>query len=160
MRLVLALAAALVAGATASDHRVGSAGVSVRLPPGWHSLQRLGGLEPKERLVVSSRTIPIRSSQCQVASYAPRRGAVTIVVLEWVAPVEKIRSPPRPRRFTRKNLPLRRGILECYGGFGGSVSFDAHGRHLAAYLMLDRHAPPGLADRARRVLDTLRVARR
>jgi hypothetical protein len=159
MRIGLALVLVLAAGLVASGHRVGSAGVTVRLPPGWHSVKRLGGLDPKERLVVSSKALPLRGSPCQIAYYAPRRDAVSIVVVEW-KPRPDVRLPPRPRRITRSVLGLRRGEIECFGGYGGGVQFREHERNLGVYVMVGLRAPSPLVGRTLAVLSTLRVARR
>jgi len=159
MRAALALVIALVAGLAVSDRRVGSAGVTVALPPGWHSVRLLGGLDPKERLVVSSKALPLRGSPCQIAYYAPRRDAVSIVVVEW-KPRPDVRLPPRPPRLTRSVLGLRRGEIECFGGYGGGVQFREHGRNLGVYVMAGLRAPSALVRRAIAVLSTLRVARR
>jgi hypothetical protein len=159
MRVALVLVLAALAGVAAFSHRVGSAGVTVRLPPGWHSVSRLGGIDPKERLAVSSKSLPLRGSPCQIAYYAPRRDAVSIVVVEW-KPRPDVRLPPRPRRITRRVLGLRRGEIECFGGYGGGVQFREHGRNLGVYVMLGLRARPALERRAIAVLETLRVERR
>jgi hypothetical protein len=81
-------------------------------------------------------------------------------VLEWVRPTPG-RFPPRPRRFTSSNLPVRAPpSLECFAGRGGSLVFADHGRRFDAFVLLGRHARARLADAARAVLDTLEVRRR
>jgi hypothetical protein len=160
--LAVALAALGLVGAAPAPH-AGSAEVTVALPQGWHSIpqmvppkgMRVG--DPVTRIVVASG--PIRFGKgCNVATYAFPSTAVAIVVVEWVQLFKSTRWAPRPRRFTAATLPVRAPpAIECFAGAGGSAQFADHGRHFGAYVLLGAHAPPGLAARARAVLDTLRV---
>jgi hypothetical protein len=163
VRLLVVTAAALVA--TSCGHRVGSEGVTVALPPGWHQLALAPPptpvrTDPVTRLVVGST--PIRFGRgCNDVDYAFAPGGVAIVVLEWVGPTRGARWSPRPRRFTQTTLPVRPApAIECFSGPGGSAEFADHGRRFAAFVLLGRRAPPALAARARAVLDTLRVSGR
>jgi hypothetical protein len=150
----------------APPHRVGSAGVTVALPPGWHSTQPIQGAvtNPLTRFVVSSG--PIRAdptSSCQVSAYAFPRTAVAIVVVEWTKPIAgtaRGTEPPLPRHITAADLRLRPHEIECFAGSGGSIEFAARGHTFAAYVLLGTKAPARLAERARAVLDTLRIAPR
>jgi len=165
----LALGAALVllGMSAAQADRADSAGVTVALPKAWHSLPvpppppgvRVG--DPRTRIVAASGPITVRASGCDIAAYAFPRTAVAVVVVEWVGPTPATRWPRRPRRFTSRTLPVRPPpAIECWAGAGGSAEFADHGRRLAAYVLLGRRASRRLADRARAVLDTLRVAKR
>jgi hypothetical protein len=157
-----------IALAVAAPPRAGSAGVTVALPPGWHSVRPDQGpvTNPLTRLVVSSGPIRwdlIGRCQTQVASYVFPKTAAAIVVVEWTKPIGGMKigaGPGRPRHFTAANLPVRLGQIECFPGRGGSVQFAARGHTFAAYVMLGTKAPARLADRARAVLDTLRIAPR
>jgi hypothetical protein len=149
----------------APPHRVGSAGVTVALPPGWHFTQPVQGAvtNPLTRFVVASGPIRANASPCQVAHYAFPRTAVAIVLVEWTRPIAgtaRGTEPPRPRHFTAASLPLRPQTIECFAGRGGSIEFSARGHTFAAYVLLGTKAPARLADRARAVLDTLRIAPR
>ena len=167
---VVALGAALVLLGTpaAQVHRAGSAGVTVELPRTWHSLPipppppgvRVG--DPRTRIVAASGPIIVRARGCDVAAYAFPRTAVAVVVVEWVGRTPSARWARRPRRFTSKTLRVRPPpAIECWAGAGGSAEFADHGRRFAAYVLLGRAAPRRLAaDRARAVLDSLRVAKR
>jgi hypothetical protein len=169
IRLVIALliapALALPASAEA-PRRVGTAGVTVALPPSWHSTKALQGsvTNPLTRIVASSGPIrPDLTSSCQVAAYAFPKTAVAIVVVEWTKQIGGMKigvGPRRPRRFTAANLPILHPIIECFAGPGGSIQFAARRHSFAAYVMLGRKAPARLADQARAVLDTLRIAPR
>jgi hypothetical protein len=168
LTVLWALLAAWPAGAQA-PRRAGEAGVTVLLPRGWHAAPPDQGsiTNPLTRIVAASA--PIRwdltsACQTQVADYAFPATAVAIVVVEWTRPLGGLKigaGPRRPHRFTAANLPLRRPpAIECFDGPGGSIQFAARGRSFAAYVLLGRRAPRHLADRARAVLDTLRVAPR
>ncbi|HZO96862.1 MAG TPA: hypothetical protein VFB42_05780 [Gaiellaceae bacterium] len=165
--LALATAAAL-AGAgpvAASGARVGTAGVTVALPAGWHAWEPPARpapvTDPATRVVAVSAPFRFAAAGCQVAAYAFPPGAAAIVVVEWVRLGASDRWAPRPARFTRKTLPLRPPpAVECFDGAGGSVQFAERGRRFGAYLLAGRTARPALVERARAVLDTLRVAGR
>jgi hypothetical protein len=159
LRLAVPLAAlALVA----PGQRVGQAGVTVELPRGWHAIPSAAAPasqnDPATRIAAASGPISFGHGCGQLDYRFPSTG-VAVVVLEWVR--LKPALPPRPARFTQKTLPVRSPpALECFAGAGGSVEFADHGRRLDAFVLLGRHASAALADRARAVLDTLRVARR
>jgi hypothetical protein len=157
--VALAVAAVGLVGAAPTPHS-GSAGVTVALPRGWHSIQQVvlpyAGDDPVARIVVASG--PIGFSQKGCATYAFPSSAVAIVVVEWVKLGRAAHWAQRPRRFTAKTLAVRPPpAIECFAGAGGSAQFADHGRHFGAYVLLGAHAPPGLAARARAVLDTLQV---
>ena len=153
-------------GAAAPPTRVGSAGVTVVLPAGWHTWRPLPGLapsvtDPLTRVVAISAPLRFAPHGCLVAAYAFPATAVALVVVEWTRLGRNDRWPPRPPRFTSTNFPLHAPpAIECFGGPGGSIEFADHGRHFGAYLLAGRRAPHQLVERARAVLDTLRVARR
>ena len=134
------------------------------LPQGWSSIPQM--VPPKDtqvgdpvtRIVVASAPISFGTG-CNVATYVFPSTAVALVVVEWVRLSKTARWPARPHRFTATTLPVQAPpAIECFAGAGGSVQFADHGRHFGAYLLLGRNASPTLADRARGVLDTLRVA--
>jgi hypothetical protein len=158
-----------VALVAAAPPRAGSAGVTVALPPGWHSTKPVQGAvtNPLTRLAVASGPIrPRLTGGCdaQVADYAIPRTAVAIVLVEWTKPIGGMKigvGQPRPRRFTTANLPIHRApIIECWPGGGGSVEWAERGHTFAAYVLLGTRAPAHLADAARAVLDTLRISTR
>ena len=158
-----------VALAVAAPPRAGSGGVTVALPPGWHSTKPDQGAitKPLTRIVVSSGPIQPRltgTCHAQVADYAFPATAVAIVVVEWTKPIGGMKigvGPRRPRHFTAANLPIHRPpIIECFAGPGGSAQWAERGHSFAAYVLLGRRAPAALAARARAVLDTLRVSPR
>jgi hypothetical protein len=166
--LALAAVAALLApGSLGAAHsaRVGTAGVTVVLPARWHAWEPPGNLppvtDPRTRLVAVSAPFRFASRGCDVSAYAFPQDAVAIVVVEWVRIGRDERWRPRPSRFTATTLRLDPPpAIECFGGPGGSVEFADHGRRLGAYLLAGRTAGKALVDRARSVLDTLRVTNR
>ncbi|MEJ7569330.1 MAG: hypothetical protein WKF41_13815 [Gaiellaceae bacterium] len=151
-------------GASASfadPRRAGSAGMTVELPAGWHTVMPTGGniIDPLTRIVVSSSPVRARPVVCQVARYAPAATGVSLVVVEWQR--SDGQRGGRPPWFTRRSLPLQPApALECHDGPGGSVHFNDRGRIVGAYVLLGKDAPSDLADQARRVLETLVVERR
>jgi hypothetical protein len=153
---ILLLAAALP--------RTGSGGVTVALPPGWHSTKPDDGrvTQPITRLVVSSGPIrPSLTRDCQVSAYDFPANAVAVVVVEWTEPIGGMKlgtGPRRPRHFAFAIRPPP--SIECWPGPGGGTEWAEHGRSFAAFVLLGRRAPRRLAARALAVLDTLRVARR
>ena len=163
------LAVVLAALVVAAPPRAGSGGVTVALPPGWHSTTPGQGryLQPRTRIVVSSGPIhsDLRSvCQTQIASYTFPSTAVAIVVVEWTQQIGGMKighGLRRPRHFTAANLPIHRPpIIECFSGAGGSAQWVERGHTFGAYVLLGRKAPAALATSARAVLDTLRVAAR
>ena len=134
-----------------------AAGLAVQLPAGWHALRMPPTpspvVDPLTRVVVSSAPIRWNDRPCQVAQFAPRSAAVTVVVLEWRRRYPATRWPPR----SREPVPLRLGELECYGGWGGGITFGDRGRHLGLYVMADRRARRTLVRRAQAVARSLRL---
>ena len=158
---VLALSVGSEAGAGRAE-RVGVAGVSIALPPGWQAMPRStypSQNDPVTRIVASSGAIRFGRG-CGDLDYVFPSTGVAIVVLEWVRPTPGVFSP-RPRRFTATTLPVRQPpALECFKGPGGGAQFSARGRRFAVFVLLGRRAPASLASQARAVLDTLEVAKR
>jgi hypothetical protein len=113
------------------------------------------------RVVAISAPFHFAPGGCLVAAYAFPSTAVALVVVEWTRLGRNDRWSPRPPHFTAKTLPLHPPpAIECFAGPGGSLEFADHGRHFAAYVMAGRRAKQRLIDRARAVLDTLRVTPR
>ena len=114
--------------------------------------------DPLTRVVAVSADFHFAARGCQIAAYAFPADAVAVVIVEWVGATPGVRWPARPRHFTSATLPLHPPpAIECFSGPGGSAQFSDHGRRFGAYILLGRRAPPVLADRARALLDTLRV---
>ena len=134
--------------------------MQVELPRGWHASDVAVSAvsDPVVHLVVSSAPLEPAATDCQATSYAVADDAVAVVLLEWRGSET---PPPRlqrlPERLDTLTLPLSRGAVECHAGRGGSVAFVEEGRALAAYVLLGARAPAALADKARELLETLRV---
>lgn len=143
------------------EDRVGSAGVTVELPRGWHTTTPNDGnvTDPVTRLVIASGPIRPEPRGCQVSDYSFPRDAVALIVVEWVDPtVAGGRPRPTPGRFTRAELPLRTPpAIECFEGPGGSEQFVDRARHFGAYVLLGPDARAEFGDAARTALDTLTV---
>ena len=169
MRTFAALVVTVLASSVttaAPERQIGSGGVSVVLPAGWHTWRPLPGLrssvtDPVTRVVAISAPFRFAERGCQVAAYAFPSSAVAVVVLEWIRLGRNDRWAPRPARFTAKSLPLHPPpAIECFAGRGGSIEFAQRGRRFGAYLLAGRHAKQSLVARARAVLDTLQVTAR
>ena len=162
--LLVAVTAAVAAQAqTTPAGSVRTAGVSVVLPTGWHSLKQSAApsrTDPVTRLVVSST--PVRFGRgCNDIDYLFSRSGVALVLVEWVRPTPGARFALRPDRFTGVSLPvIPPPALECFRGRGGSAQFRDHGRRFAAFILVGNEATPALVAKARGVLDTLAVTKR
>jgi hypothetical protein len=159
--LATVLLAGCAAGTAAPAPRVGSAGVTVELPSGWHAIRGYDGnvTDPLTRVVVSSSPIGPGDSACQTSAYAFADDAIVLVLVEWWGPAltPGTKNPPRPAHFTPESLGIRRGIHECYPGRGGAVFFEDAGRTFGAYVFLGDGAPESLVDELCDVLDSLDV---
>ena len=148
---------------TAPGKSVGSAGVRITVPDAWRSIPQRpaipdsGVVEPVARIVTASGRINFGRG-CNQLDYVIPATAVGLILVEWVRPTPAVTWMPRPRRFTEQNLPVRRGLLECFGR-GGSVQFADKGRRFAAYVLAGAQASPASVRRARAVLDTLHLCR-
>jgi hypothetical protein len=139
--------------------RTGEAGVTVKIPAGWHSGAPADGnvVDPLTRVVASSAPIRLRQVPCQIARYAPGPADVTLVVVEW-KPSEAARPALRPARFTSETFEVHPPpAIECFGGPGGSVQFVDNGRVFGAYLLEGERASERLVEEALEVLNTLKV---
>jgi hypothetical protein len=158
-----AIALVAVALSLTGAHRVGSAGVTVALPPHWHAFPVATPppgdhvSDPVTRLVVASSSITFGPG-CNELDYRIAPNAVAIVVVEWTGRTPGTRWRPRPPRFTTRNLPIAKPpALECWRGPGGGAQFADHGRRFAVFVLVGPRAATTLVRRARAVLDTLRV---
>lgn len=140
--------------------RAGSAGVTVELPPGWHSTAANDSnvIDPLARVVVASSPIQAGFSECQTSAYAFAEDAVALVLVEWWGPADNPgSSPPRPARLTSELLSIRRGVHECYPGRSGGLFFSVGDREFGAYVFVGDKAPASLIEDLCAVLDTLEV---
>jgi len=153
--LLLALPAAGQGG-----RRIANGGVSMAIPHDWKWLALSppppgnGQSEPMTRLVVASGAVTFGRG-CNDIDYTIGSKAVAIVVLEWRRPTPGTTWPTRPRHFGNDSLPIRRGLVECWPGAGGSVQFKQNGRRLAAFILAGAKASTTTIATARHVLDTL-----
>ena len=152
-----AVAVALVAvGAAqaAADRPIVAGAVAVRATDDWARVNAAapGAAEtdPRTVLVVGTRGVAPRASQCQVAAYRIPADGAAVVVLGWrgVAPD----SLPRDRSDLQA-MRLRRPIFECFDGRGAVAQIVIKGRAYQVNVMI--------GDRATRdtVADALSVAR-
>jgi hypothetical protein len=143
----------------AASTRIGTAGVSVELPPKWDATPPADGnvVDPVTRVVVSSGTIAPKQVPCQIARHSPSPMNVTLVIVEW-KPTDEASPPLRPERFSPATVTLHEPpAIECFDGRGGSVQFVDHGRAFGAYLLVGNRASQRLVDKLLDVLNTLKV---
>lgn len=143
---LVALVASCLTGAAGSasesSHRVGTAGVSVAVPAGWHFFgagvapRSMPYADPLVRIVVASSGVVSFPRGCKAETFRFRRRAVGLMVVEWRHPLPGAVFPSRPHRFTAKNLPIRPRAVECWPGPGGGIEFRSKRRDFAAYLLL------------------------
>jgi hypothetical protein len=170
--VIRALAAAFVViclcaapAALGSGRLVGTAGVHVSVPAHWRAIPQSaappasGVVDPVTRIVTASGRIAFGRG-CNQLDYVLAPTAVAVIVVEWVRPTPGTKWSPRPRKFTETNLPVRRGLLECFAGRGGGIQFADKGRRFAAYVLAAPRASAASVKRARAVLDALTVERR
>lgn len=149
-----------------SSHRVGTSGVSVAVPAGWHFFgagvapRSMPYADPLVRIVVASSRVVSFPRGCKAETFRFKRRAVGLMVVEWRHPSPQAVFPSRPHRFTAKNLPIRPRAVECWPGPGGGIEFRSKRRDFAAYLLLSPGAPAALAAKGRAVVDTLVAAPR
>lgn len=151
--------------ATTGRKLIGSAGVFLSVPSGWQRIPQrsvprsTGVVDPVTRVVTASGRIGFGRG-CNELDWVFAPTTVAVVLVEWVEPTPAVRWKPAPARFTERNLSVRQGLLECFAGRGGGVQFAERGRRFAAYVLAGRRASGASIDRARAVIDTLRVAKR
>ncbi len=169
----LAVLALLVVAALGADPSVGSettatrvaagAGISVRLPRGWHLIRRrlTDVLEPAQRLAVASFPVRLASHACECGTPNirdfPRAGAFLFV---WESPAPSTpagmrRVPPLPARFlvTQGNPHW----YECAGPSWMTV-FRDRGRVFQAEVYLGPAAGRTVREKMDGLLDSLQVA--
>ena len=139
MRIVaLAVAAAALAVFAAEASAYRKAGLSVRVPRGWHVVHRhqTPCINPAERLTLAGR------------------GAM-VVLLETLDPRHYVlRFPRRPAHFRVTGKPSQMECCAVRGQVGWELHFRAAGRGFYAFVYPGR---AGSTRQALRILDGLRV---
>lgn len=143
----------------ARDRATGTAGVEVRLPPGWHAIHGpvSAVIEPSQ--VVAAASVPLRlgqpQSQCSpdvlLQRLPPDQAAVEIV--EWGKVTD---VPRRPASFELRAGSY--GNYECNGP-SYNIPFRDHGRAFQAFVWLDpKRVDPVVRVQAIALLNTLAAA--
>ena len=143
-----AAAVALAPAAAAGSFHTG-AGISGRLPDGWHVVQRrfTPCIDPREVLTIASFTVAAKP-------VVPRDGA--LLTLEE-RDSDAARMPRRPKRFRLRGKPSG---MECCVPLhvpGWGLQFHSGGRGFYVYAFLGRDAAPRTRAELTRVLDSLRI---
>jgi hypothetical protein len=149
-------------GAVFESHQ---AGVSVRVPPGWHATTGpfTGLLDPRERLVLTSFPLEgdARSPGCSpdgLLRQLPRSG-VAVLLLEYMHRGARRNFPHRPDHF-RLRPPDGRGF-DCFSpqpvGDAQLFNFGETGRAFNLLVAVGSNATPQTRRAAERALDSLQV---
>jgi hypothetical protein len=134
-----------------------AAGVTWRLPAGWHAVRRrVTGIGDPHH-VLAAATFSVRPAR-GCAPHRPPAGGALVLLLEsrWAAGVPRRlrRFPPRPARF---RLAHEAVAYECLG-LGRMIAFRERERAFQAAVMLGRRAGRHRLREAERLLDGLEVA--
>ncbi len=153
--VVVAVSAALLAvgvAHAAGDRAVVAGTVALHVADDWARVTPAAGGEtdPRTVLVVGTRGVAARASECQVAAYRIPADGAAVVVLGWrgIAPD----ALPRDRGQLLA-MRLRRPLFECFDGRGAMAQIVIRGRAYQVNVLV--------GDRATRetVADALAVAR-
>lgn len=138
--LTAALGAVGLASAADGDRLVAAGGVGVRAPEGWVRVAPSAAdaaAEPRTALVVGTKGVGARPSQCQVAAYRiPAEGAA-VVVLAWREGAVDLL--PRDRRKLLA-MRLKRPMFECWDGRGAVAQIVVRGRAYQVNVMVGDRA--------------------
>jgi hypothetical protein len=154
-RLAACLLIATVAAGCSRSHTIAANGVQVRVPSGWRSVEPAGDLnviDPVTVLVVGTRGVQPRSSQCQIAAYRIPRGGAVVVVVRWRTETSGGGRPVRSRAPLRE-IVVRRPSFECFSGAGGSAELSLGGHAFQVNVLVGGHTP------RHRIEEALAVAR-
>ena len=145
MRLLAMLTATIVA----------AHGVRVVVPSGWMRVTAAGAgpvTDPLTLLVVGTRGVRARASQCQIAGYGVQPIGAVVVVVGWTSLAEG--GSQRPGRWPlRALISVHRPSFECFNGRGAAAYLVLRGRGYQVNVMVGDRASPA------RVRQALAVAR-
>jgi hypothetical protein len=164
--LVLALVALAVSGGPETTvHTDPARGFSIGVPDGWHRAgERMSRIsEPRELVSLGTEPLAWRPTDCEAFAGAAGAGMSPrgVVVTVW----ERGRGagpwpdfPPRPERFgpVADAEPAGHGCGEPPGTMIHWRNFTDGARHFHTLVRIGPEAPPGAAETAWRILDSLR----
>ena len=145
MRLLAMLAATIVA----------AHGVRVVVPSGWARVTAAGAgpvTDPRTLLVVGTRGVHARASQCQIAAYGVQPTGAVVVVVGWTSMTQG--GAQRPGRWPLRALTsVHSPSFECFSGRGVAAYLVLLGRGYQVNVMVGDRASPA------RVRQALAIAR-
>jgi hypothetical protein len=152
--VVVAAALVAVSAATAADDRpLTAGGVTVLAPGSWTRVVPASAdsvIDPRTALVIGTRGVAARPSECQVAAYKIPADGAAVVVLAW----RGVAADGIPRdRHELVAMRLRRPMFECWDGRGAVAQLALKGRAYQVNVMV--------GDKASRetIADALAIAR-
>lgn len=142
--MVVLVGLALAGTAVASSRTVVSAnGVRLAVPAGWERVTSAGDgpvTDPKTVLVVGTRGVHPRSSQCQIAAYSIPPNGAAVVVVAWKTTTSG-GGHLKPGRAPLEGLrSVRRPSLECFSGRGAVAQVALGGKAFQINVMVGDRA--------------------
>ena len=141
---VLALVAVSAAIAAPGLRVVTSHGIQLTVPTSWARVPGANAgpvIDPKTLLVVGTRGVAPRPSQCQIAAYrVPAAGAV-VVVVGWTSLKNSGASGAKQGRLPlTKLVRVHRPSFECYSGRGAAADVVLRGEAYQVNVMVGARA--------------------
>jgi hypothetical protein len=160
MRLISVFLVSLVLaslGVASSSGRVITAhGIRLVVPADWQRIPAASAgpvTDPRTLLVVGTRGVKPKASQCLIAAYRLPTTAAVVVIVGWTS-VASAGGGALPGRATLKELvAVHRPSFECFAGRGAVAEVRLRGKPYQINVMVGNRASK------RRVKEALMVAR-
>lgn len=137
--VTLALVGAGALHAAPFERLVSAGAVSVRVPDDWSRVAPAVASvsDPRTVLVVGTRGVAARDSECQVSSYRVPADGAAVVVVGWRGQAPE--GLPRDRSELQA-MRLRRPLFECFDGRGAVAQIVLRGRAYQVSIMVGDRA--------------------
>lgn len=144
LMLIGSLALCSAALASSGGRIISAQGVRVVVPAEWQRAQAAGAgavTDPQTLLVVATKGVRPRASQCQIAAYSvPPAGAV-VVVVGWKSLALSGAQHDKPGRGPLSKLrAVHRPSFECFSGRGAAASLVLRGKAYQVNVMVGNRA--------------------
>jgi hypothetical protein len=161
MRLISVFLVSLVLAplglASSSGRVIAAHGVRFVVPDDWQRVPAASPgpvTDPRTLLVVGTRGVRPRASQCQIAAYRVPPTAAVVVVVGWTSVASAGGGAQKPGRAPLKKLvAVHRPSFECFAGRGAVAEVLLRGKPYQINVMVGNRASK------RRVREALMVAR-
>jgi hypothetical protein len=145
MRALALLALSLVAVSCGAGSRtVVAHGVRVVLPSDWHRVPAASDgpvTDPRTLLVVGTRGVRPRVSECQIAAYRVQPAKAVVVVVGWRSLKNSGGAGMKPGRAPLgKLVAVRRPSFECFSGRGAAADVLLRGTAYQVNVMVGDRA--------------------